>query len=155
MRTSETGGIGFLTDARRLNVALTRAKASLFILGRADALQRNALWRELIKDARERSCFIENDERFWTWLRDRRAPPNAFRPLGPPVKQQPAPQKQAGKEPDSFKIKTPMQRRREAMEGQAVPAPTAAEALVPIEPPKKRALLLDSLLERISKEDDR
>jgi len=48
-----------------LNVALTRAKASLFILGRAETLRRNALWRELIADARERRCFVEYDEQFW------------------------------------------------------------------------------------------
>lgn len=35
MRSSETGEIGFLNDGRRMNVALTRAKNVLLILGNA------------------------------------------------------------------------------------------------------------------------
>lgn len=59
VRTGETRGIGFLSDARRLNVALTRAKCSLFVIGRASALVQHPLWRELIKDCRDRKMFVE------------------------------------------------------------------------------------------------
>ncbi|OLL26822.1 putative ATP-dependent helicase [Neolecta irregularis DAH-3] len=55
VRASEGTGIGFLADVRRMNVALTRAKSSLFILGNVNSLEGNSYWRALIRDARERN----------------------------------------------------------------------------------------------------
>jgi hypothetical protein len=65
VRTGETRGIGFLNDTRRLNVALTRAKCSLFVLGKAGTLVRNPIWRAMIEDVKERKFFIPYDRRFW------------------------------------------------------------------------------------------
>ncbi|AAS52799.2 AER115Wp [Eremothecium gossypii ATCC 10895] len=50
------GGVGFLKDFRRMNVALTRAKASLWILGHHKSLYKNKLWMHLISDAKGRDC---------------------------------------------------------------------------------------------------
>jgi senataxin len=50
----EIGGIGFLKDVRRMNVALTRARSSLLVVGNKDALRVNADWRALIEDSEER-----------------------------------------------------------------------------------------------------
>ncbi|SCV02658.1 LAMI_0H01640g1_1 [Lachancea mirantina] len=50
-------GVGFLKDFRRMNVALTRAKASMWILGHYSSLSKNKMWRDLINDARDRGCF--------------------------------------------------------------------------------------------------
>ena len=47
--------IGFLKDFRRVNVALTRAKHSLWILGDANILSSDGLWSNLINDARSRN----------------------------------------------------------------------------------------------------
>ncbi|KAI0304428.1 SEN1 N terminal-domain-containing protein [Multifurca ochricompacta] len=52
--------VGFLSDARRMNVALTRARASLFVLGHCPTLERSdKTWQGIITDARERACLIE------------------------------------------------------------------------------------------------
>jgi senataxin len=65
-----SGGVGFLSDARRINVALTRAKASLFVLGRADSLSKNGLWRALIEDARQRGLLAPYDDATWRRMRE-------------------------------------------------------------------------------------
>mmetsp|Transcript_29205 Transcript_29205/g.70456 ORF Transcript_29205/g.70456 Transcript_29205/m.70456 type:complete len:218 (-) Transcript_29205:290-943(-) len=40
--------VGFLNDYRRVNVALTRAKSSLWIVGNSEVLRASELWRKLI-----------------------------------------------------------------------------------------------------------
>ena len=47
----EGGGIGFLSDVIRMNVALTRARSSLFILGDSKAFRTNESWGKLVEDA--------------------------------------------------------------------------------------------------------
>ncbi|KAF9561362.1 hypothetical protein CPC08DRAFT_750035 [Agrocybe pediades] len=52
--------VGFLSDIRRMNVALTRAKSSLYILGNTPTLERSdANWKKIVEDARSRSA-LEN-----------------------------------------------------------------------------------------------
>ncbi|THH27997.1 hypothetical protein EUX98_g6198 [Antrodiella citrinella] len=63
--------VGFLSDIRRMNVALTRAKSSLFVLGHAATLERSdATWRNIVVDARERSCLVDTDMSYFTSARD-------------------------------------------------------------------------------------
>ncbi|OCF45032.1 senataxin [Kwoniella heveanensis CBS 569] len=51
--------IGFLKDARRMNVALTRAKSSLFVFGNGPTLERSdERWKIIVGDARDRGFFI-------------------------------------------------------------------------------------------------
>ncbi len=47
VRSNEKGEIGFLRDLRRMNVAMTRARMKLFILGDAETLSRNPFYRDL------------------------------------------------------------------------------------------------------------
>ena len=48
-----------LSDVRRMNVALTRAKTTLWILGNKDSLSRNEVWKKLLTDAGERNCITQ------------------------------------------------------------------------------------------------
>ncbi|KAH9854663.1 SEN1 N terminal-domain-containing protein [Lenzites betulinus] len=59
--------VGFLRDVRRMNVALTRAKASLFVLGHAPTLERSDdVWRNIVQNARSRSCLFDADVSYFT-----------------------------------------------------------------------------------------
>jgi hypothetical protein len=54
----EARSIGFVADVRRMNVALTRARLSLWIVGNARTLQTNSHWDSLVQNAKERNLFI-------------------------------------------------------------------------------------------------
>lgn len=47
VRTNETGNIGFLSDLRRMNVAMTRARMKLVILGDSSTLNRHPFYQAL------------------------------------------------------------------------------------------------------------
>ncbi|KAM6169974.1 putative helicase senataxin [Rhynchocyon petersi] len=53
------GSIGFLASLQRLNVTITRAKYSLFILGHLRTLMENEHWNHLIQDAQKRGAIIK------------------------------------------------------------------------------------------------
>jgi senataxin len=61
VRASPTGGIGFMTDIRRMNVGLTRARSSLWILGDSRALVQGEFWGKLIEDAKERDRYTSGN----------------------------------------------------------------------------------------------
>ena len=61
VRASSGRGIGFLNDVRRMNVGLTRAKCSLWVLGNSRSLQQNECWGNLIDDARRRNRYSNGD----------------------------------------------------------------------------------------------
>lgn len=53
VRANEEGQIGFLNDLRRMNVAITRARMKLVIMGEADTLKHHGFYRKLLE-------FIQN-----------------------------------------------------------------------------------------------
>ena len=52
VRAGSGKSIGFLSDVRRMNVALTRAKHFLFVIARCDSITVNPYWRDLVKHAK-------------------------------------------------------------------------------------------------------
>jgi senataxin len=61
VRASPRGNIGFLQDIRRMNVGLTRAKSSLWVLGNSESLMRGQFWNQLIVDAKQRQRYTDGD----------------------------------------------------------------------------------------------
>ncbi|KAG0473014.1 hypothetical protein HPP92_014871 [Vanilla planifolia] len=59
VRSNEHQGIGFLNDPRRLNVALTRARYGIVILGNPKVLSKQPLWNCLLTHYKERECLVE------------------------------------------------------------------------------------------------
>ncbi|KZF20824.1 tRNA-splicing endonuclease [Xylona heveae TC161] len=61
VRASSSRGIGFLADIRRMNVGLTRAKCSLWVLGNSQSLVHGEFWAGLITDAQSRGLYTSGD----------------------------------------------------------------------------------------------
>ena len=59
VRSNENGNIGFLKDLRRLNVAITRAKRKLIIIGNKDTLKNNPTYYRLIQFVEAENLLIE------------------------------------------------------------------------------------------------
>ena len=53
VRDNEQGQIGFLRDLRRMNVAITRARMKLIILGDASTLTKHPFYRQLYEYVQE------------------------------------------------------------------------------------------------------
>ncbi|XP_018471146.2 probable helicase MAGATAMA 3 [Raphanus sativus] len=55
VRANDKGGIGFLANSRRMNVAITRAKSSVLVVGSAATLKNDPLWKNLVESAEKRN----------------------------------------------------------------------------------------------------
>eukprot|EP01043_Picozoa_sp_COSAG02_P050513 COSAG02_NODE_5198_length_4548_cov_1.989885_4_plen_131_part_00 len=58
VRAGGAGNIGFLADARRLNVAITRAKFGCYLVGRRRTLQSDPSWDALLRRADEAGAIV-------------------------------------------------------------------------------------------------
>ena len=59
VRSNEHGNIGFLKDLRRLNVAITRAKRKLIIIGNKDTLMSNPTYARLVRFVEDENLMVK------------------------------------------------------------------------------------------------
>jgi len=59
VRSNRTKSMGFLSVENRVNVALTRAKHGMFIVGNSDMLKGHTLWTSIINGLRSEGCFSD------------------------------------------------------------------------------------------------
>ncbi|KAK9683293.1 hypothetical protein RND81_10G129600 [Saponaria officinalis] len=63
VRCNGNGSVGFLSNHQRTNVALTRARYCLWIVGSGSTLANSGtVWQHLVSDAKMRGCFYDADE---------------------------------------------------------------------------------------------
>jgi superfamily I DNA and/or RNA helicase len=64
VRSNDDGEIGFLADTRRMNVALTRARRFLLVVGDSATLGRHAYYEAFIEAAEAAGAYLSawNDE---------------------------------------------------------------------------------------------
>ncbi|TBU03006.1 ATP-dependent helicase Upf1 [Hamiltosporidium tvaerminnensis] len=60
-----TRGLGFISDQRRINVALTRAKHALFIFGESKCLEKSPCWKAVVSFYKKSSRFYINCKSFF------------------------------------------------------------------------------------------
>jgi senataxin len=58
VRAAGSHGIGFLSDVRRMNVALTRARHFLFVISRCKSIVVNPYWKDLVEHARGTNAVV-------------------------------------------------------------------------------------------------
>ena len=59
VRSNTNQGIGFLRDPRRLNVALTRARYGVFVIGNPNVLGKDEMWHSLLSHIQQRGRILE------------------------------------------------------------------------------------------------
>ncbi|XP_010672055.2 uncharacterized protein LOC104888712 isoform X2 [Beta vulgaris subsp. vulgaris] len=63
VRSNTSGNVGFISSCERTNVALTRGRHCLWVLGNEKTLIRSdSVWKRLVSNARERLCLFNADE---------------------------------------------------------------------------------------------
>lgn len=61
VRSNSKNEIGFLQNVNRLNVAITRAKFGLIIIGNAKCLMQNDVWNDLIRFYQYNKCLVQGN----------------------------------------------------------------------------------------------
>lgn len=70
VRANKDRGIGFVSDFRRMNVGITRAKSSVLVVGSAAALRTDEHWKNLLESAEKRNRFFKVSKPFVSFFTD-------------------------------------------------------------------------------------
>ncbi|XP_020583755.1 probable helicase MAGATAMA 3 [Phalaenopsis equestris] len=62
--------IGFVSDFRRMNVGITRARSSILVVGSASTLMQDEHWRNLVNSAKERDCYFKVSKPYASFFND-------------------------------------------------------------------------------------
>ncbi|XXG71979.1 hypothetical protein AAC387_Pa07g1183 [Persea americana] len=63
VRSNSEGAVGFLSNLQRTNVALTRARHCLWIVGNGLTLSKSGrVWKKIVLDAKSRGCYFNAEE---------------------------------------------------------------------------------------------
>ncbi|XP_019072957.1 probable helicase MAGATAMA 3 isoform X3 [Vitis vinifera] len=70
VRASKDKGIGFVADFRRMNVGITRARASVLVVGSASTLKKDEHWNNLLESAEKRNCLLKVSKPYTAFFSD-------------------------------------------------------------------------------------
>ncbi|OMO92078.1 putative helicase MAGATAMA 3 [Corchorus olitorius] len=70
VRANKDRGIGFVSDFRRMNVGITRAKSSILVVGSASTLKNDEHWNNLVESAEKRDCFFKVAKPYASYFND-------------------------------------------------------------------------------------
>jgi len=68
VRCNKEQKIGFVDDFRRMNVAITRARSAVLVIGSASTLQKDKHWNNLVESAKERNHYFKVSKPFTTFF---------------------------------------------------------------------------------------
>ncbi|MQL89807.1 hypothetical protein Taro_022394, partial [Colocasia esculenta] len=68
VRSNERKGIGFVSDFRRMNVGITRARSSVLVVGSASTLVQDGHWSNLVNSAKDRNCYFKVSKPYASFL---------------------------------------------------------------------------------------
>ncbi|KAG9444226.1 hypothetical protein H6P81_015566 [Aristolochia fimbriata] len=68
VRANTGKGIGFVSDFRRMNVGITRARSSIFVVGSASTLMQDKHWSSLVNSAKDRNCLFKVAKPYTTFF---------------------------------------------------------------------------------------
>ncbi|KAG1369817.1 hypothetical protein COCNU_15G001830 [Cocos nucifera] len=70
VRANSGKGIGFVSDFRRMNVGITRARSSVLVVGSASTLMQDDHWKNLVKSAQDRKCYYKVGKPYGAFFND-------------------------------------------------------------------------------------
>merc|ERR1740123_1718692 len=66
-RSNNAGQLGFVSDKKRVNVALTRAKRGIIVVGNHKTLRKNSTWRSWIRFIERNNLIITPRDLYYRW----------------------------------------------------------------------------------------
>ncbi|KAI0507768.1 hypothetical protein KFK09_013896 [Dendrobium nobile] len=70
VRSNGESRIGFVSDFRRMNVGITRARSSVLVVGSASTLIQDDHWKNLVNNAKERNCYFKVSKPYASFFND-------------------------------------------------------------------------------------